>query len=166
MTVLEFNYQISTFEEKLTVFARSLTSNAEDAQELYQETVLKALRYKDKFTAQTNLKAWMYTIMKNTFINDYRRRKMSKTFLDDSANEYVMNGVKSETESTNSQINAKEILAKVDALEEEYKVPFMQYFKGYKYKEISDELNLPIGTVKSRIHIARQKLMNQLQEYR
>jgi RNA polymerase sigma-70 factor (ECF subfamily) len=166
MTVLEFNYQISTFQDKLSAFARSLTNNSEDAQDLYQETVLKALRYKDKFSAQTNLKAWMYTIMKNTFINDYRRRKMSKTFLDDSANEYVMNGVKSESESSMSKINTKEIMSKIDALDEEYKVPFMRYFNGFKYKEISEELNLPIGTVKSRIFIARQKLMGQLQEYR
>ena len=104
--------------------------------------------------------------MKNTFINEYRRRKMSKTFLDDSANEYVMNSVKAETESSTSQINTKEILSKIEALDEDYKIPFMKYFNGFKYKEISEELNLPIGTVKSRIFIARQKLMADLQEYR
>ncbi len=166
MTVLEFNYQISIFQDKLTGFAGSLTGNSEDAKDLYQETVLKALRYKDKFNAQTNLKAWMYTIMKNTFINDYRRRKMSKTFLDDSVNEYVLNGVKANGESATSQINAEDILNKVNGLDEDLKIPFLKYYEGYKYKEISEELDLPIGTVKSRIFLARKKLMGQLSEYR
>ena len=165
MTVLEFNYQISIFQDKLRAFAGSLTNNSDDAQDLYQETVLKALRYKEKFNAQTNLKAWMYTIMKNTFINDYRRRKMSKTFLDDSPNEYVLNGVKTNEVSAISQLNTEEILNKINSLEDEFKIPFMKYYEGFKYKEISEELDLPIGTVKSRIFLARKKLMGQLSEY-
>lgn len=165
MTVIEFNYQITIFQDKLRSFARSLTGDMEDAQDLYQETVLKALRYKDKFNAQTNLKAWMYTIMKNTFINDYRRRKMSKTFLDDSPSEYILNGVKSNDESALSQLNASEILEKINNLDDDFKIPFMKYYEGFKYKEISEELDLPIGTVKSRIFLARKKLMEQLSEY-
>jgi RNA polymerase sigma-70 factor (ECF subfamily) len=165
MTVLEFNYQISIFQDKLRAFAISLTNNFDDAQDLYQETVLKALRYKDKFNAQTNLKAWMYTIMKNTFINDYRRRKMSKTFFDDSTNEYVLNGVKATTESAISRLNTQGIMEKITSLDEDLKIPFLKYYEGFKYKEISESLNLPIGTVKSRIFLARKKLMGQLSEY-
>lgn len=166
MTVLEFNYQVSTFQEKLTNFALSLTNDREDAKDLFQETVLKALKYRDKFVSQTNLKAWLYTIMRNTFINDYRRKKMAQTILDHSPNEYVMNSIPALSESPSSELATKEIQNVISELEDEYRIPFMKYVEGFKYKEISDELNLPIGTVKSRIFIARKKLMSQLEDYR
>ncbi len=166
MTVLEFNYQVTTFQEKLNLFARSLTKNEEDAKDLLQDTILKAMKYRDKFVSPTNLKAWLYTIMRNTFINNYRRKKVVTMVHDDSPNDYMLDRESAVTQSQTSKIYTQEILNAVNELEEEYRVPFLKHYEGFKYKEIGEELNLPIGTVKSRIYIARQKLMNQLQEFR
>ncbi|CAG5086532.1 RNA polymerase sigma factor [Parvicella tangerina] len=166
MTVLEFNYQVTTFQDKLNAFARTLTKDEEDAKDLFQETVLKAMKYRDKFVSPTNLKAWLYTIMKNTFINDYRRRKLVTMIHDDSPNSFMLNSQTSQLQSQTSQLYTEEILSKINNLDEEYSVPFMKHVEGFKYKEISDELNLPIGTVKSRIYMARQQLMEELKEFR
>jgi RNA polymerase sigma-70 factor (ECF subfamily) len=166
MTVLEFNYQVTTFQEKLSAFAQSLTKNEEDAKDLLQDTILKAMKYREKFVSPTNLKAWLYTIMRNTFINGYRRKRLVTMVHDDTPNDFFLNSEKSSLPSQTSMVNAQEILSAVNGLDEEYRVPFLKHFEGYKYKEISDELSIPIGTVKSRIYIARQKLMNQLEEFR
>jgi RNA polymerase sigma factor (sigma-70 family) len=165
MTALEFSYQVSNFSTGLKSFAMSLTQNREDAKDLFQETVLKALKYKDKFVDSTNLKAWLYTIMKNTFINEYRRNKISKTMMDSSPNSYLLNSVAQPTVVAEMEVNVQEITKSIQSLEDEYRVPFQLFVDGFKYKEIADELNLPIGTVKSRIFIARQKLMSDLKEF-
>ncbi|MCB9196154.1 MAG: sigma-70 family RNA polymerase sigma factor [Flavobacteriales bacterium] len=166
MTVIEFNYQVTTFMDKLKVFAQSLTRDEEDAKDLLQETILKALRYRDKFVSPMNLKAWMYTIMRNTFINEYRRKNLVTIQRDDTPNDFVLNREMSKLQTQSSQVYTEEILTKINSLEEEYKIPFMMFVEGFKYKEISDELSLPIGTVKSRIYVARQILMSQLKEFR
>lgn len=166
MTLLEFNYQVTTFQDKLAVFAKSLTRDEEDAKDLLQETVLKAMKYRDKFVSPTNLKAWLFTIMKNTFINDYRRRKLVSFKNDDTPNEYLLNSKSSTLESQDAQLNAADIMAKINGLDEDYKVPFTMHVQGFKYKEISEQLELPIGTVKSRIFIARQQLMKELKDFR
>jgi RNA polymerase sigma-70 factor (ECF subfamily) len=166
MTAIEFNYQITRLQDNLKAFAHSLTLNTEDAKDLMQETLLKALRYRDKFQDQTNLKAWMYTIMKNTFINEYRRRKRTDVIFDDTPENYFLNiGKNRGYVSPESVFSHKEMLNAVDELEPEYKTPFQRHVDGFKYKEIADELNLPIGTVKSRIFLARKKLMDMLPGY-
>jgi RNA polymerase sigma factor (sigma-70 family) len=165
MTALEFSYQVSNFSTGLRSFAMSLTQNREDAKDLFQETVLKALKYKDKFVDSTNLKAWLYTIMRNTFINDYRRNKISKTMLDSSPNSYLLSNVAQPTIVAEMEVNVQEINKSIDCLEDEYRIPFQLFVDGFKYKEIADEMNLPIGTVKSRIFIARQKLMADLKDF-
>lgn len=166
MSVLEFSSQVLSFRNALKYFAMSLTMNDEDAQDLLQDTILKALTYKEKFIAKTNLKAWLYTIMKNTFINNYRRKIKTKTVIDNTADLYYINIPQdSGLASPESVFNSKEIKEAIAELEEEYCTPFMMYFEGFKYKEIAEELNLPIGTVKSRIFIARKKLMDNLQDF-
>lgn len=165
MTVLEFNYQITTFQDKLSAFARTLTKDEEDAKDLFQETILKAMKYRDKFVSPTNLKAWLYTIMKNTFINEYRRKKLVSIVKDDSPGEYILNSKTSVLQSQESILYTDEIRRKINELDEDYRIPFLKHVEGFKYKEISDELNLPIGTVKSRIFVARQKLINELKDY-
>ena len=116
--------------------------------------------------AKTNLKAWLYTIMKNTFINNYRRAVKTKTIIDTTADLYYINIPQdSGIASPESTLNSQEIKEVISDLEEEYRIPFMMYFEGFKYKEIADELNLPIGTVKSRIFIARKKLMDVLKDF-
>lgn len=166
MTALEFNYQVTTFQDKLRAFAHSLTKDEEDAKDLFQETVLKAMKYRDKFVSPTNLKAWLYTIMKNTFINEYRRRKLVTMIHDDSPNDFVLNSEKSTLQSQTSHLYTEEILNKIAGLEEDYRIPFTKHLEGFKYKEISEVLNLPLGTVKSRIYVARQQLMEQLRDFK
>lgn len=166
MTAIEFNQQLINQRTPLKNFAYSLTLNSEEAQDLVQETYLKALKYRDKFADASNLKAWLYTIMKNTFINTYRRSVKTRQIItqtDDLSLVKPLSG--SNSPSAESQINLKHINNAVESLEEEYKIPFMRYFDGYKYKEIADELDLPIGTVKSRIFLARKKLMADLKEF-
>ncbi|MCD8529627.1 MAG: sigma-70 family RNA polymerase sigma factor [Flavobacterium sp.] len=162
----EFTKEVMSFREGLRYFALSLTRNEEDSNDLVQETMLKAFTYKERFQENTNLKAWLYTIMKNIFINNYRRNVKSKTILDHSPNTYYINlPQNSKNADPNSQLSFKELSETVNNLEDEYKIPFMMYFEGFKYKEIADHLNLPIGTVKSRIFLARKQLMGNLAEY-
>ncbi len=150
----------------LEYFALSLTSDKEDAFDLLQDTFVKAVTYRAKFRDATNLKAWLYTIMKNTFINNYRRKKKSKTIVDQSEDLYYLSNAKDQNDRNPSAIyHAKEIIAEVNSMQAEYRVPFTMHSEGYKYKEIAEYLNLPIGTVKSRIFLARQKLMTSLADY-
>jgi len=166
MTAIEFNQQILSFQNPLKYFALKLTADQEDAEDLLQETYLKALRYRDKFRERTNLKAWLYTIMKNTFINNYRRSSRSRTFIDDTEENYFINNGKNENNNMpDSEINFKEVKKAIDNLEQDSRTPFLMHYEGFKYKEIADELQLPIGTVKSRIFLARKKLMSTLPEF-
>ena len=158
MSTLEFNKQMLSFKAPLKYFAISLTADTEDANDLLQDTMLKALQYKDKFAESTNLKAWLYTIMKNTFINNYRRKVKTRQIIDNSKELYLLNLPQSNTSiSPLSRIAEKDIKHEIDSLDEELRIPFVRYFEGYKYKEIAEELNIPIGTVKSRIFLARKK---------
>ncbi len=166
MTAIEFNQQLINQRTPLKNFAYSLTLNSEEAQDLVQETYLKALKYRNKFADASNLKAWLYTIMKNTFINSYRRSVKTRQIINQTEDLSTVKPLSgSNGPSAESQLNYKHISKAVDSLEEEYKIPFMRYFDGFKYKEIADELNLPIGTIKSRIFLARKKLMVDLKEY-
>jgi len=166
MTAVEFNQQLLGLESNLEKFALSLTSDYEDAKDLTQETFLKALSYKDKFKDYSNLKAWTFTIMKNTFINNYRRMVKQNTTFDNTKDLYYLNQSKgSEMNSPESEINFNEINKSINSLEDDYKEPFLMHVNGYKYKEIADKLDLKIGTVKSRIFFTRKKLMEKLKEY-
>ena len=132
----------------------------------FRKTLLKALRFRDKFVDSTNLKAWLFTIMKNTYINDYRKKKRANTILENSV-PYAYLNVRSSYHDgcAESKIAEKLIVAKVESLPEEYKMPFNLHLEGFKYKEISEKLQIPIGTVKSRIHAARKVLSSQLLDY-
>lgn len=167
MSQNDFNQQLLNLRKPLGFFALQLTSDSEDANDLLQDTMMKAVAYKEKFKENTNLKAWLYTIMKNTFINNYRRAVKANTVLDSTEDLYFLNAAKPHDEGAPETIlSYKEIWSKVEALEEDYRIPFEMHFKGYKYKEIADTLDLPIGTVKSRIFLARQKLMGVLSGYK
>jgi len=166
MSTLEFNNTLTSLESYLMAFAMNYTKNVEDARDLTQETMLKAIRYKDYYTPKTNFKAWVFTIMKNIFINQYRRKVKSGTIFDNSTDLYLLNGNTEERNSPDNHIANQEIQAKFNTLAEEYREPFEMHYLGYKYKEIAEKLDIPIGTVKSRIFIARKKLMDLLPEYR
>jgi RNA polymerase sigma-70 factor (ECF subfamily) len=166
MKASSFNNQLLSYENPLKYFALKLTSDNEDAEDLLQETFLKALKYKDKFKEKTNLKAWLYTIMKNTFINNYRRKMRKKTIMDNTDDDYFVNSTKQKSPiSPESEYNYKEIRKTVDELNDECRIPFQMHNQGFKYKEIADELEMPIGTVKSRIFLARKKLTDALKDY-
>lgn len=166
MNLIQFQKSLLKLEDKLYYFALSLTADPERAQDLLQETYLKALTYREKFRDNTNFKAWIYTIMKNTFINDYRRNIKTKTTFDFSNNDYLLNISKDTHFPSPDSIHAeKEILKNIYRLDKEFREPFLMFLNGFKYKEIAAKLGLPLGTVKSRIFFTRKKLEKWLKEY-
>lgn len=166
MTTIQFQNTLTGLENKMFYFALSLTSNSENAHDLVQETYLRALTYQSKFSADTNLIAWVFTIMKNTFINEYRRNVKAKTTLESQSNRLRISFSKDDFYPSVDSIHAeKEIHKEIDKLDEEFRVPFQLFLNGYKYKEISERLELPLGTVKSRIFFTRKKLSRCLCEY-
>lgn len=166
MTALEFSYALNQSTKALKPFALRLTKDSDDAADLLQDTVLKAFTHREKFSDGTNLKAWMYTIMKNTFITNYQRMVRKNTFIDTSDDLHYINTMDSSTDNLAlGSFAMADITKAVTALDESYKTPFMMYFRGFKYHEISEKLNIPIGTVKNRIHIARKELKEQLYMY-
>jgi RNA polymerase sigma-70 factor (ECF subfamily) len=166
MTALEFGYQIENLTSSLKPYALKLTKDSDDADDLLQETVFKAFSNRDKFEDGTNLKAWMYTIMRNTFITNYQRMVRRNTFIDTTENNHFINSsdVTIDNKATGSFV-LKDVNSAIDSLKDMYKVPFTMYFKGFKYQEIADRLRIPIGTVKNRIHIARKELKEALHVY-
>ena len=154
------------FVDALYNTAYRMTRNAEDAEDLVQETYLKAYRYYDKFEEGTNFKAWLFKIMKNTFITQYHRMVRRNTFIDTTENLHYINSSDhvTENEATGS-FAMEDINEALDHLKSEYRDPFLMYFRGFKYHEIADKLDIPIGTVKNRIHIARKALKDELSGY-
>ncbi len=166
MTAMEFSHTLSSMSKSLKPFALRLTKDTEEANDLLQETILKAFSNRDKFAEGTNLKAWLYTIMKNTFITNYQRTVRRNTFIDTTDNLHYINSTDSIIHNgAYSKFAMKDMTDAIDRLDEPYKVPFMMHFKGFKYHEIADKLQIPIGTVKNRIHIARKELKSMLVPY-
>jgi RNA polymerase sigma factor (sigma-70 family) len=167
MTSIEFNHKLLSLEDGMARFALRLTLNREKAKDLVQETYLKALTNKDNYVEVANFKAWAYTIMKNTFINNYRKSIHVNGSFDYTKDILLLNNF---TESylgmPESEIACEEINKAIDEMEDEFKIPFRMHIEGYKYKEIANVLNLKIGTVKSRIFLLRRKLMETIHEYR
>ena len=166
MTQYEFNNSLLEMKSNLQRFAMSLTSDRDTALDLVQDTYLKAITYKDKFVDYTNLKAWVFTIMKNTFINNYRRNVKENTIIDGTQDLYYINQPHDKGFiSPESSFSENEIEKAINSLPDEFRIPFRMHIDGYKYKEIADRLELKIGTVKSRIFFTRQKLMLILKDY-
>lgn len=162
-----FKKDLVKVQDELLRFAYKLTTNREEANDLLQETALKALDNEDKYTPDTNFKGWMYTIMRNIFINNYRKVVRDQTFIDQTDNLYHLNLPKNnEFESTESAYDLKEMRRIVNSLPKEYRTPFAMHVSGFKYREIAEKLNLPLGTVKSRIFFTRQKLQEELKDFR
>lgn len=160
MTAIEFNTKILGERQSLKNFALSLTHNTDDALDLVQDTFVKAITYRDKFEESTNLKAWLFTIMKNTFINSYRRAVKTNQIMQSNADIAMARAFKDNyNDLTESRIAVKEILKKIEGLDDQYKIPFTKHYNGYKYEEIAKEMQLPLGTIKSRIFLARKILM-------
>ncbi len=151
--------QLDEVSNSLRAFSLKLTGNEADANDLYQDTALRIMANADKFKPDTNFKAWAVTIMRNIFINNYRKKVRRGTIFDQTPNNYYLNSG-SRTIHNDGESNAgyKELLKMVAQLPEEFKRPFWMAYKGYKYDEIAEALNAPLGTIKSRIFFARRKL--------
>ena len=163
MTSMEFNSKLNTLTTLLHSFAYNLTKNMEDAKDLYQETAYRALFNRDKFQPGTNFKAWTFTIMKNIFINNYRKKVKANTILDTTDNQYYLNsGSHATANAAEGGMMLKELNAMVEVLDDSIRAPFLMHFEGFKYQEIADDLHLPLGTVKSRIFFARKELKEKI----
>lgn len=163
MSTIEFNVQFGQLSRILQSFAYSLTKNVEDAKDLFQETAFRAMTNRDKFRPGTNFKAWLFTIMKNIFINNYRKKVKANTIMDSTDNmHYINSGSVTVKNDAGSNILMDELNGMVESLDDSLKVPFVMHYEGFKYQEIADELSLPLGTVKSRIFFARKELKDQI----
>nr|WP_294905941.1 RNA polymerase sigma factor [uncultured Lacibacter sp.] len=163
MSTVEFNQMLLNNTDYLRPFAFTLTRDNETAKDLLQETMYRALSNRDKYHVGTNIKAWLYTIMRNIFINSYRRKIKQNTIFDSTANDFFIDHqqvtVANEAESI---LKMKEIQAAVQQLPDIFKQPFTLYFEGFRYHEIAHILSEPLGTIKSRIHFARKLLKEQI----
>lgn len=158
-SAIEFNNRFEQMSTLLHSFAYNLTKNVEDAKDLYQETAFRAMTNREKFRPGTNFKAWLFTIMKNIFINNYRKKVKANTIMDSTDNMYYINsGSTIIANDGESNIMMKELTKMIESLDNSIKIPFLMHYRGYKYQEIADHLDLPLGTVKSRIFFARKEL--------
>ncbi|MDE6022612.1 MAG: sigma-70 family RNA polymerase sigma factor [Muribaculaceae bacterium] len=161
-----FRTNLINLQSNLLSFAYQLTSDHDAAADLLQDTTLKALDNEDKFTSDANFKGWVFTIMRNIFINNYRRNVRQATIVDTTDDLYHLNtSQESALETPEGSISVKEITAVINTFDDEFRVPFNMHVAGYKYSEIAEELDLPVGTVKSRIFFARKRLREQLSAY-
>ncbi len=167
MSTTEFSELIVSHKSFLNQLAMKLTKSVDDSDDLIQDTLFKALKNKDKYQDGTNLKGWLYTIMKNTFINNYRKKKMQNTFVDETENKYFINSKESDKDSnTDYRVDHQYLMKQIDSIDKYYVDTFMMHYNGYKYEEIAEILGIPLGTVKSRIFLARKKMMDKLMDYR
>ena len=153
----DFPSQLQGSSNQLLAFALSLTKNNNDAEDLLQDTVFLALKNQEKFSRGTNFVAWLKTIMRNTFINNYRKQKRFNNILAKGVGGYFFSKKASEN-ATEVDLNVQEIEHLIDDIDERFSVPFRMYHQGYSYEEITKKLKLPMGTVKSRIFFARKHL--------
>jgi RNA polymerase sigma factor (sigma-70 family) len=157
MSTQEFNSLVLRNTDGLKPFAITLTKDHETANDLCQETLCKAFTYRDKYEPGTNIKAWLFTIMRNIFINDYRRNGRKKVVMD-----VVKQSVAPYTHSSETKLRLKEINSAIHQLPLIFKNACLLYLHGYKYHEIALALNEPLGTIKSRIHFAKKMLQKQI----
>ena len=166
MSTVEFDQLLIRNTNYLKPFAMTLTRDTESAKDLLQETLYRALANKEKYNPGTNIKAWMYTIMRNIFINNYRRSVKQNTIFDNTPNDHLLDHNQFTTiNAAETNLSLKDLQAAVHHLPEIFRNPFQLYFEGYKYHEIADILAEPLGTIKSRIHFARKLLKQQLNRF-
>ena len=167
LTVPLFQQRLLELQDNMLNFAYLLTSNNEEAHDLLQDTTLKVLDNQDKYTDNTNFKGWVFTIMRNIFINNYRRLVRNQTMVDQTDDLYHLNlPQESGFDTPDGAFNVKEITKAINSFADEYRIPFSMHIAGFKYNDIANKMNLPLGTVKSRIFFARQKLQIILKDFR
>ncbi len=165
MSDSEFNNQLILMGEQLNRYALRLTANKDDAKDLLQDTFLKAFTHRHQFEESTNLKAWVHTIMKNTFINNYRKNVRQNTTFDNTVDLVLLNRNKDIfNNDPDSIFSEKEIHQAINRLDDHLRVPFVMCFSGYSYDEVAKSLRIKTGTVRSRLFFARKRLMKMLRE--
>ncbi len=165
MEQARFDAEYAHISEFLERFAMRLTQDESTAQDLVQDTVYRALSNCERFEDGTNFKAWMSTIMRNTFISGYRKRLRAPQQV------HTMTTTEEHSRATSrndgpSNLSVNEMHTELDQLDELYARPFMLYYSGYRYEEIATLMALPLGTVKSRIFTARRLLKERLRDQR
>lgn len=162
-----FKTRLLALQNNLLSFAYTLTCNRDDAYDLLQDTTVKALDSQDKYTDNTNFKGWVFTIMRNLFINNYRAAVRASVVIDRSDDLYTLNlSQESGLETPEGSMTTDEILHALNSLAPEYREPFSMFLRGYRYAEIAREFNTPLGTIKSRIFVARKRLQGMLADLR
>jgi len=155
---LSFTQLFKQYRRYLFSFALKLSSRKEDAEDLLQETMIRAYRNRSKYQVGTNFKAWSATIMRNTFINGYRKKKRQNMYQEPiDKHAYSLDIDPSYNYGVDS-LQLEDLKTVLNTIGNSYSVPFMLFYKGYQYDEIAEEMNIPIGTVKSRIFFARRKM--------
>lgn len=163
---LDFKKNLVNAQDELFRFAFKLTSNRDDAHDLLQETSLKALDNQEKYIPNTNFKGWVYTIMRNTFINNYRKVVRGQMYVDQTDNFHSLNfPPEHKYESSENAYDLKEIRRIINSMPPDYSVPISMHVAGFRYREIAEKLNIPIGTIKSRIFFTRQRLQEDLKDF-
>ena len=158
--------KIVVMESELRHFALKLTADQDSANDLVQDCMLKALDNKEKFVHAQNFKGWMYTIMRNLFINNYRRVTREMSMMDDSYSIGRQNLLEVEDgERFEYAYDLKELHKVINAVPESMRKPFLMYVAGFKYNEIAEKMGLPIGTIKSRLFFVRKRLQKELKEF-
>lgn len=166
MSTKEFENMLIANADFLKPFAFTLTKDNESAKDLTQETLFRALANKEKYNVGTNIKAWMYTIMRNIFINDYRKKARQNVIFDQTPNDFLLDHNQSAVvNQAESNLRLKEIKNAIHRLPDIFKHPFVLFFEGYRYNEIAELLHEPLGTVKSRIHFARKLLKTEISRH-
>lgn len=166
MTCKSFKDDVIGMQGKLMSFAFKLTMDKDRASDLVQDTTLKALDSESKFAENVNFKGWLFTIMRNIFINNYRRSVRESTVMDSSDNIFHISDTRHAQETPDGSYAVSEISELISRIPSEFSRPFRMHVAGYKYEEIAEKLNLPLGTVKSRIFTTRAQLRDMLKDYR
>ena len=167
MIVVNLANNLLNIQSELFNMAYNLTSDRNSANDLLQETSLKVLTNQEQYQGQTNFRGWVYTIMKNIFINDFNRTARSRTYVDQTDNLYFLNnGGSIDADSVERPCALSDIHRVLNSLPKDSRIIFNLYLTGYRYREIADKLNIPLGTVKSSIFFTRQYLQRRLKDFR
>ena len=164
MEKTKFTNKIVAMQPELQNFALKLTQDQDSANDLVQDCILKAFDNAHKFVHAENFKGWMYTIMRNLFINNYRRSVRELSFIDAGFADYAHTQV-AQDERFEEIYDLKLLHKTIKDLPEDIRKPFMMFVAGMKYKEIADKMELPIGTIKSRLFFARKRLKKDLKDF-
>lgn len=163
MTTTEYNQELAGHRDLLFRFALKLTRNYQDAQDLFQDATVRGFRYRERFEMGTNFRAWMSTIIRNTFLTKMRVKQRLTVVTEPIDNfAFALENRNAVGNDGETKLRMESLLGHLDQLSDLYRVPFLMHYKGYEYKEIAEHLDIPIGTVKSRLNTARSTMKKTL----